>query len=596
MPFVKQDYIIESKENTSRADPTSGGPNMSNQESFNNWLYSQFLISADEEREKDSSAFLLSAAESKLLNKANLCISNATAPYISISGTKPTEEQIKEIAKGTIKAFNENRLNTNRLKKLSQKIKTASYWSISPEYLTATNKNGFVCEAISTNYIISISTQAENKKITLDEKHPFFVAQNMRERVQSLNISDWFLYISKLDLSILENLYGLFSLLDTEQIKSESNGLMVLKSSPEYEFFVDSSIQSLNEAKTRKQTILTENGREQITITDILTNQGIKIEIENSIDDILAFKDPNTDKLFKQVMSKAISTHQPAVIITLDEYMNIRGLAKTKDAKKEARKNLEKAALFLYDLKIKSVAKKGNKKVGNTAPRIFRDRYIPEPGERNYHIVLEFDTYFFNDLMSNQQVICYPNKIQRIPNNKRNSYFFACKFLERKRQQNNHKRELDNRLSVRTLLNVSTIKKYNDLSDKGQFKQLIIDKFEKALDYLEKPEEEGGLYLFTYYFTKAKGEELTDAELLKMYSDYDFFESLMVNVVWYDDINYSNVHDKHKKYDLKRAAAAEKNKTSKTKVKRVAADPGTKAPAKDKPKPIKHTNPFKKDM
>ncbi len=553
----------------------NGGQEMENDKT----PFSIFLDVAKEERATDPSYYLLTERESELLNKAGICFDKAYRPYAGLGGRNLDKEETKEVISDTVKNYNKKRLPINKLRKLAQKAKTSPYWSISKELIQYKDKNGIVSELFTTNYIIRLSTQEEESIISLEDTHPFFKAGNMRERVKALGLSDLYLYVPIEEFAELKNLCKIFAVIDAEQEITDAKGMIYLKSAPEFDFFVDTSKTALIKATEKEKRIST---GEQITITELLTNQGLTFETESTVDEILAFKDPNTDKLFKQVMYKAIQTKQPAVEITLDEFLQIRGLKNTKDAKKDGKKNLIKATEFLCELKIKSITKKGNRKVGNTAPRVFRDRFIPEDGTRNFFVMLEFDNVFFNNLINNNQVVNYPMKIFKIPNYKKDSYFFACKFLLRKRMQNNHNRELDNRLSVKSLLDVSTITPYEYLSDKGQFKQLIIDRFEKAFDFLEQPEEKGGVHLFSYYFSKARGEKLTRSELNRMYSDYQFFESLYVNVTWFEDIDYSEVHDKHKKHDAKREAAKDKaTATGK------AGESKTRKPKTEQKKPTK---------
>ena len=166
---------------------------------------------------------------------------------------------------------------------------------------------------------------------------------------------------------------------------------------------------------------------QQISITEILTRQGLTLEAEKSIDDIVSFKNPNADKLFKQLMNEAIAKKQSTIQITREEFMRVR---KLKD-KKEAYKQLKKAANDLYALSvpIKTIDENG-KKAGKQRTRIFNSIYIPEHnGAQAGYIIMEFDKRFYDSLIKNSQVIYVPTKILQIPNNKPNSYFFACNLL-----------------------------------------------------------------------------------------------------------------------------------------------------------------------
>ena len=506
------------------------------------------------EREKCPEAFLLSAAEAKLLFKALDIISNVNIKYADIPEENYTAELQAQMLADYVKEFGRKRLPLKKLRNICDRVNTSLFWSISLSSVEIGKKGNprFIVE----KYKVTTSTpeQIPDSIITADTCPAYFAANNQADRARALDMPDLYLFAYKIEVRIMIRLNLFFAQLDAEQAPI-SKDLMTLKSAPEFDFFFDLGTNALSEATTKRKMDAT---GQQISITEILTRNGLTLEAEKSIDDIVSFKNPNADKLFKQLMNEAIAKKQTTIQITREEFMRVR---KLKD-EKEAYKQLKKGVHDLYALSVPITAydEKG-KKTGTVSTRIFENKFIPtHNGAESGYIMMEFTKKFYDSLIKNSQVIYVPTKILQIPNNKPNSYFFACKFLQRKRMQNNNMPEADNRLSVKTLLEISTLPQYKDLKDKGQFNQLIIDKFQKAFDYLELSEEQGGIGLFSYCFVKEKGKKLTNAELTQMYSDYAFFESLNIEVNWYEDIDYSNVKARHQAHEKKRAGEKRKDK------------------------------------
>lgn len=586
--MLQQDYIIYFNEkiyDTKTEKPGGQAMTPENLEKLNFLIDFKWNQWEREERQTNPGAYLLTEKEKELIERAFACFVSAFTQYENQIEDKT--ELAKFASKIAIIDIKSKKINLKKLRGIIERYTTALFWSMYPQFVTVTDKNGVKITTSQVEYKIAFSDieNEEYKTIKLEEKHPFFTAETMQERLRALGFSDLYLYVTKFELDALELLQRMFVLYDAEQTGSETQkpGMMLLKSAPEFDFFMDTSIKALQEAKASRK--LSTEG-EQITVFDILTKQGIELETENTIDDILAFKNPNSDKLFKQVMREAIRTKQRTITITLNSFMQARGL---KD-RKEAKRQLVKAANALFDVKIKLKAKKGKQTQGRLYTRVFSSVYVPgQNGAESGSVIIDFDEAFFDTLLKNNQVIYMPEKILKISSKKPDAYFFACKFLQRKRMQNNQRSELDNRLSVITLLDVSTIPSYEELKEKWRFRQLIIDRFENALDYLELPEDKGGVGLFSYYFTKEKGQKLTKAELSLMRDDFEFFKSLYVNVVWYDDIDYTSVKEKHQKHNVKRAAAKAKAEAKK----QTAAAAADKKPAKKKssqdPKPQKQT-------
>ena len=345
------------------------------------------------EREKCPEAFLLSAAEAKLLFKALDAISNVNIKYADIPEENYTAEVQKQILTDYNSEFNRKRLPFKKLRNICDRVNTSLFWSISLSSVEIAKKGNprFIVE----KYKVTTSTpeQIPDSIITADTCPAYFAANNQADRARALNIPDLYLFAYKIEVRIMTSLNLIFAQLDAEQAPI-SKDLMTLKSAPEFDFFIDLGTNVLSKATTKRK--MTATGQ-QISITEILTRQGLTLEAEKSIDDIVSFKNPNADKLFKQLMNEAIAKKQSTIQITREEFMRVR---KLKD-KKEAYKQLKKAANDLYALSvpIKTIDENG-KKAGKQRTRIFNSIYIPEHnGAQAGYIIMVFDKRFYDSLI-----------------------------------------------------------------------------------------------------------------------------------------------------------------------------------------------------
>lgn len=204
----------------------------------------------------------------------------------------------------------------------------------------------------------------------------------------------------------------------------------------------------------------------------------------------------------------------PTVILPLEEYMKRRGLKDRKEAKTQAKADMEilRGASFSWE------ERRGKK----TESYSFVN--LADSGEirRNGDIVFTYGTTFYNILLG-YPVMPYPAQLQTL-NSKRNpnSYYLLRKIAEHKNMNIGKKNE--NIIAVKTLLSVAPfLPTYEEVMETGrQLDQRIIKPFERDMDALETT--------LSWNYCHSLDQPLTDEELSTM--SYATFEELLIHTEW----------------------------------------------------------------
>jgi len=204
----------------------------------------------------------------------------------------------------------------------------------------------------------------------------------------------------------------------------------------------------------------------------------------------------------------------PTVILPLEEYMKRRGLKDRKEAKTQAKADMEilRGASFSWE------ERRGKK----TESYSFVN--LADSGEirRNGDIVFTYGTTFYNILLG-YPVMPYPAQLQTL-NSKRNpnSYYLLRKIAEHKNMNIGKKNE--DIIAVKTLLSVAPfIPSYEEvMSGNRNIADRIIGVFERDMDALETT--------LSWHYCHSLEQPLTDEELNTM--SYATFEGLMIHTEW----------------------------------------------------------------
>ena len=231
----------------------------------------------------------------------------------------------------------------------------------------------------------------------------------------------------------------------------------------------------------------------------------------------------------------------PTVSLSLAEYMEKCGLKDRKEARKQAKEDLE----TLFDARISYKEKDHAGQPGGFVDlRICDAKGISKRGIITFSIPAPFA-----QILKGYPIMPYPAQLWRI-NQKRNpnSYYFLRRIAEHKNMNIGKKNE--DTISVKTLLSASPyLPKRADVAKAGrQLKQRIIDPFERDMDELEET--------LIWEYCHSNNTPLTDEELQNF--SYELFEKLLVKITW------KRYPDQTARLERKaaRVAAADKKKTT----------------------------------
>ena len=230
----------------------------------------------------------------------------------------------------------------------------------------------------------------------------------------------------------------------------------------------------------------------------------------------------------------------PTVILPLEEYMKRRGLKDRKEAKTQAKADMEilRGASFSWE-------EKRGKKVESYA---FVN--LADSGEirRNGDIVFTYGSTFYNILLG-YPVMPYPAQLQTL-NSKRNpnSYYLLRKIAEHKNMNIGKKNE--NIIAVKTLLSIAPfLPSYDEvMATDRHLDQRIIKPFERDMDALEDT--------LSWNYCHSLDQPLTDEELGAM--SYSTFEGLLIHTEW------RNYPDQTARLERKAEAVAQAQKKKRT--------------------------------
>lgn len=207
------------------------------------------------------------------------------------------------------------------------------------------------------------------------------------------------------------------------------------------------------------------------------------------------------------------------ITFSIKEYMEIRGLRDTKNARnqiKQEMENLNKISLTFTD---KSKGKKNEKDFLNIG--IGANEY----GIRRGQVYFKLGDTFHKVVTERFFVMPYPRELMEMNANTDKSRWHILRFLVGLKNMNRGKAN-ENRITVGTILErCKVFPEYEDIREEGRIYQRIIEPFERVFDSIKS---------FNWHYTRGKGQELTDEELKDCLTDYHLWKNLMVEIEWHD--------------------------------------------------------------
>lgn len=164
--------------------------------------------------------------------------------------------------------------------------------------------------------------------------------------------------------------------------------------------------------------------------------------------------------------------------------------------------------------------------------------FIGTHGIRRGKVFAVLDGFFANNLLDNNTITQYNLELLQLGSKEVVEYAIGCKLSEYWHIKRNQEHERHDKISIKSLLNSSTLPSMTDLlvqRNASKWQDRILDKFEDALERLC----DIGL-LNDYQYVKEDDSALTDAEDTKRQKDYNFFETLYLKF----DLNGTDVRKK----------------------------------------------------
>jgi hypothetical protein len=203
----------------------------------------------------------------------------------------------------------------------------------------------------------------------------------------------------------------------------------------------------------------------------------------------------------------------PSVTLSLNEYMDKRGLSDRKEARKQVTEDLE----MLYNASI-SFKEKRQKQEQD----FFDVRICDAKGIKNGIINFSFGTSFYNILLG-YPVMPYPPQLWRLSGKRNpNSYYLLRKISEHKNMNAGKKNE--DTIAVKTLLACSPFFLSHEevMRTDRHLNKRIMEPFERDMNALDET--------VRWHYCHSNDEPLTDEELASL--SYALFAELLVKIFW----------------------------------------------------------------
>ena len=495
----------------------------------------------EKQRAESPKAFLLTLAEAKRIMRAARVMFPVLCQYIHVDEDKIyTPEVQAQLRAEILDAFNRKRISRASLLKVCNKVRNGRYWTYS---LTGIQINTGTPATFSYTVESNVDGIIENDNITPENCPAFYNEDNtISDIARILNIPNDVLYIPGEELSNAKSLYN--AIAEEKEPVKESADFITVKSSNIID--VLSSLTKMNIDELQNTRSYGDDG----LITDVFeitATNGVKISIDAGKFDDIAIFSPATDKLKTLLENYTLVNGylDNRFYLSLDQYMSA---LKLKD-RKEAAKKFRAGAEIIHAIKVTAETPDSSFKTRSVVQEM---DYISGRGQQGSYITGKWSDAYLEHLEHTKQQAQMPRSILTIPDNRRNEYKFAKAFFLQKRRNIGKANNIENRLRVSTLLEYSTLPKYETLPNRAQASQKIIDPFIKALDYLE--EHNILTWEFRYSRTDKKDGRLSDEDLNRLFTDYSLFSSLVIEVTWPTEPDYSNLLE-HKQRQLEKAKA-----------------------------------------
>ena len=436
--------------------------------------------------------------------------------------------------------YNRKRINLKKAEELAKRIFSKPWYTIM--IAGESEKTGkLLCRMVSS--------ETKGKSVLIKENSPFYslpvssgqfistiTDENYLEERKALGLSPEHKFLYSVEYVALKNILRLKNA--PGEFNVVPSGEWIIKSSPMLTLPVNVGRKAITQVVEGKRQdrgkMIIPIGTQSITFTP---NKAAANFLKGNI---------NAQKLLDTIQHEAALAGYKTtrLAIPLKKILEERGLKDMKELKKQ----LTAAAAILDDMSFTGQLGGGD-----------YEKLAVTQGDtdiKNGFLYVNINEKFFSALKQTKQVLLYTPEIMKLPS-MGYSYGFARYFAEHKRK--NLGKPNENRISVETLLEIAPYPLYDELPDKGQASQKIIEPF---LNCFDKIADNG---IFSFKFVRQRGEPLSETEWEDLVKNYRLFASLMVEVVWFDEPDYASVmaaRNKAKAKETRRKREALKRQTA----------------------------------
>ena len=493
--------------------------------------FMQNKLQEREQREKQQEAFALTLRESDYIYKANNVQVSILRDYVYLSSEDLQEAEIRaEIRDKVLEALKRKRISASKIVKISERVLSGKYWSY---YMT--HIGGEPAQGKQRRLVYSIESNIDGLRQEFDTGSlpDFFSTDNIRERGRLLGVPDDGKYIPIYELSTVRGLHAICK--GQELLHGDDGRYIRTVLSP----YTNMLSQIGSEALTNKT--IDDNSFEKKYI--IPAGKDVNCYMTKEAYDKLEkqLKKPNADKLLMQAIGKAASQGftNREIILPLEETMEARGLKDRKTAAEQVSNGLDLLAAVQIDLKRPNTTRQSIIHF----PLADYTEFFASKGRKSFAII-RFSEQYFNIVKTDPAFVLYDKRTLAIPDTMPTVYRILKAFQDHKRRNIGKADNIENKLAVSTLLKKTNLPTYESLNDKWRAPQLIIKPFLKALEYIE----EHGIFTFQLQHHQ-KGNTsvfLSDNELERVENDYNLFQSIVIEVIWFEEPDYTHLLERKK--------------------------------------------------
>lgn len=351
-----------------------------------------------------------------------------------------------------------------------------------------------------------ITSDDKHGRLSLEDWAEFYAVWSVKDESNALPIRDAlkldssYLYLCQGERDVLNLIISIHEYSNAPFSTVQEGGFIAIKSTPQTTDLVTIGTTALTRANNNYDDL-----NELFTIVSPAEHR-LYLN-KNKL--LSGWEFEKLDRLLRQINSKAMSMGytSKSVDISLDEYMEMRGLLD----RKQAREQYNRDTINLFMLYAEFTDSSGTKRV----------RFLQEQGElKNSNVSFLLSDRVFISMREFGSIAMIPKSFFKL---KGNAYRIAIYLCDNKKRNIGDANE--NRVSIAKLLEVTTLPLASEIEPK-RYKAQIIDAFFKALDKMTATGE------ITYEVVKSKGVKLSPTEAFRVHHEYQLFASCLIDVHW----------------------------------------------------------------